>query len=69
MPGDEFLMKLQKARMAVEEYKRERFHEDYPPTGHLETQEVRQRSHDLTVAEKSTGSCAVCPYCGGSGKA
>jgi hypothetical protein len=68
MAGDEFLIQLQKARKAVEEYKKERLHEDYPSSGHMDVQYIQQISHHHIMGEKTGAIGAVCPYCGGRSK-
>jgi len=69
MAGDEFLMKLHKARKAVEEYKREVLSEDHSPSELLKTQEMHMESYQHPTNAKTAGApSTVCPYCGGSGK-
>ncbi|HVN71226.1 MAG TPA: hypothetical protein VMU10_04310 [Desulfomonilia bacterium] len=69
MAGDEFFIRLQKARKAVEDYKREMPDEDHSPSERLKAQHIQMESHQHMIETKTIGApCTVCPYCGGSGK-
>ncbi|HPI92492.1 MAG TPA: hypothetical protein PLT09_03315 [Deltaproteobacteria bacterium] len=64
MARDEFLMQLQKARKAVEEYKSERLSEAHSLSEHRGMHHAQNESNQpVDEAKPSEGSGTVCPYC------
>ncbi len=70
MTRDEVLRKIQEARRAIEEYKREGLGEAYTPSERQKVQDIKTASTRLIVEAKTIGAAGnVCPLCGGSGRA
>ena len=69
MTRDEVLRKIQEARKAIEEYKREGLSEAYTPSERQKVQDIKIESTRLIVEAKTLGAAGeVCPRCGGSGR-
>lgn len=69
MTREEVLRKLQEARRAIEEYKREGLSEAYTPSERQKVQDIKTESTRLIVEAKTIGPAGeVCPRCGGSGR-
>ncbi len=69
MTRDEVLRKIQEARRAIEEYKREGLNEAYSSSERQKVQDIQQESIRLITEAKTIGAAgAVCPRCGGSGR-
>jgi hypothetical protein len=69
MTRDEVLRKIQEARRAIEEYKREGLSEAYTPSERKKVQDIKIASTRLIVEAKTIGAAGeVCPRCGGSGR-
>ena len=69
MTRDEVLRKIQDARKAIVEYKRERLHEAYTPSERQKVQNIQQESTQLILEAKTIGAAGqACPRCGGSGR-
>ena len=69
MTRDEVLRKIQEARRAIKEYKREGLSEAYTPSERQKVQDIKTASTRLIVEAKTLGAGGdVCPRCGGSGR-
>lgn len=69
MTRDEVLKKLQEARKAIEQYKKEGLNKTYSTVDIQKVREIEQESTHLITEVKAIGASGkVCPHCGGSGR-
>ena len=69
MTRDEVLKKIQEARKAIDQYKKEGLNEAYSVVDRQKVQEIEQELTRLIIEAKTIGAAGqVCPRCGGSGR-
>ena len=69
MTRDEVLKKIQEARKAIEQYKREKLEETQSAEERQKVRDIQQESSRLITEAKTLGPAGnVCPRCGGSGR-
>ena len=69
MTRDEVLRKIEDARQAIENYKKERLDEAYSETERDKVRKIVISSESLIVEARTIGAAGrQCPNCGGSGR-